>query len=77
MEPKGFYLNMMEPDGPNRNVIKKVNDKKYININDDILEIPPVSDIATTHQIYRVLKEQYGFTYSMLMDINEHIKKQG
>lgn len=74
MEPKGFYMNMMEPDGPNRNVIKKVNDKKYININDDILEIPPESDIATTYQIYHVLKDHYGFTYSMLMDINEHIK---
>lgn len=74
MEPKGFYLNMMEPDGPNRNVIKKVNDKKYININNDIMEIAPELDIATVHHIYQVLKDQYGFTYSMLMDINEHIQ---
>ena len=76
MEPKGFYLNMMEQDGPNRNVIKKVNDKKYINIDNNILEISPDADIKMVYDIYTFLKEQYGFTVDQLMDMNNKIQEK-
>lgn len=74
MEPIGFYMNMMEPDGPNRNVFNKVNDKKFVNIDNNIMEIAPDADIKTVYQIYQILKDQYGFSHSMLLDISKHIQ---